>query len=98
MVNCPAPDRFRLREPGGVDFLDQVSDGLGLEEGAVEPLLGPHDEHLVEGPDSPAIQSFTFCLSFYLAVLLFDCGDFTPYILQVPAYGTTIVMQREMMG
>jgi hypothetical protein len=25
------------REPGGVDFLDQISEGLGLELGAAQP-------------------------------------------------------------
>ncbi len=39
------------REPGGVDFLDQIGEGLGLELGAPQPFLDSHNEDLVEGLD-----------------------------------------------
>jgi len=61
------------REPGEVDFLGQIGEGLGLEPGAAQPFFDLYDEGLVEGLDGQAVRLFTFCLSYHLAVLLFDC-------------------------
>ena len=72
------------RGPGGVDFLDQIGEGLGLPLRAAQFFFGPHDEDLIEGFDSQAFQLFTFWLSSHLAVLLFEWA-FHPHILQVPA-------------
>ena len=49
--------------------LDQVNEGLGLELGAAQPFLGPHDEDLVEGLDGQAIQLFTFRLVWRYSVM-----------------------------
>jgi len=68
----PGLDRLRLGEPGEVDLLDQIGEGLGLELGATQPFLDPHDEDLVEGLDRQAMQLFTCWLSYHLALLLFE--------------------------
>ena len=44
-------DRLRLGEPGKVDFLNQVGEGLGFELGTAQSFLGPHDEDLVKSLD-----------------------------------------------
>jgi len=83
-------DGLRLGKPGEVDFLDQLGEGLGLELGAAQPFLGPHDEDLVQGLNSQAIQLFTFKVAYHLADLLLNWGSL-PHILQYLPYGTTIV-------
>jgi len=79
-----ALDGFRLRKPGEVDFLNQLSEGLSFELGATQPFLGSHDKDLVEGLDSYEIQLFTSRLSYYLADLLLNWRSL-PHILQVSA-------------